>query len=134
MCEIGATSGIRSQLHYNTKNINNNINLFVNCDLSNENFKFLTKNNSTTLNFNTHKVEKTISHIHVPTTSHFEKTNFLINLEGIVQKSYKATTPFKKAHNVEDTFKSIIKIDDIFNKYSKNINQFTNRNFLKELP
>lgn len=129
-CDLGLNLNANSSLYSLNlfKNLNfKNINIFANnieTDLAKFNVKLL--NNSNKLfNLHTHTTRalknSTVDEIlNLPLTSLYERDGLLINSEGRVQKSYKATTANNIARNSEDILGAIAFIDN-----SKKISQFT---------
>lgn len=135
-CTLGITPGIRSKLYL--QNSKNNFDLLFLMNIN----KF---NANKWINFN-NKLERTKvflqdSHINeaykhadfiLPIRTAYEKTAFFTNTEGLVQKTYKATSSFENTRNSTNIFKAAAQTLNLCE--TKKTHNFTNYSFLNENP
>ena len=131
--ELGLCSGTRSILNINDLK-DKNFELVFLSELNNLKKNYLLNYNNSKKNTkifyqNSHMPElnKAFDFL-IPSTGIYEKTSFLFNTEGVLQKSIKAISSKGLARNNFDFFKAIIKLID-----SNNVN-FLNKSLLKENP
>jgi len=132
-CELGLKPGIRSSLYINDIKFKKNELLFLSGIDITKNKWFLdynsSKKNTKIFYQNSHmpQLNKMYNFL-IPSTAIYEKTSFLYNTEGLVQKAAKAVSTKGLSRNSSDFFKVLVKLIDTNNT------NFLNKSLLRENP
>lgn len=135
-CNLGVVPGIRSKLHLLSNKLEFDVLFLQNINTLNSD-KWITFNN---------KLERTTvflqdSHITdaykyadfiLPTTTAYEKSAYFTNTEGLVQKTYKATSKFENTRNSVNILKATAQTLNLC--LPKKTHSFTFSSFLNENP
>ena len=135
-CSLGITPGIRSSLYLQNNKSNFDLLFLMNIN------KF---NSSKWINFN-NKLERTKvflldTHINeaykyadfiLPITTSYEKSAYFSNTEGLIQKTYQATSSFENTRNSTNIFKVVAQTLKLCQP--KKTHNFTQYAFLNENP
>jgi len=134
-CELGLNSNSKSKIYLINKKKLFNIHFIEN---NTNDYKFKDKKKDFFLSLNTHQLSNEHSFKYlVPINSFYERAGLNINIEGIIQKSYKIITPFHESRNSEDVFRAIFfsnKINDKKFRYNLRKKYLTNKWLYKENP
>lgn len=130
---MGLKPGIRSSLYINDIKFKKNELLFLSGIDITKNKWFLdynsSKKNTKIFYQNSHmpQLNKMYNFL-IPSTAIYEKTSFLYNTEGLVQKAAKAVSTKGLSRNSSDFFKVLVKLIDTNNT------NFLNKSLLRENP
>ena len=135
-CTLGINPGIRSKLYLSNNKYKNDILFLVNINNFNAN-KWINFNNKlerTKVFLQDSHITNTYKHADfiLPTVTAYEKTSYFANTEGLIQKTYQATTSFENTRNSVNIFKAAAQTLKLCN--IKKTHNFTNYSFLNENP